>query len=134
MAEAVVESLAREGLRVKLLSMNDAHRSEVLYEVLEAGALIVGSSTLNNNMLPQMADVMTYLKGLKPANLVGAAFGSFGWSGEAVKDLEAMLREMKVEIVSEPVSVKHVPSREVLEKCALLGRTVAAEVKKRISV
>ncbi|MDD4242334.1 MAG: FprA family A-type flavoprotein [Smithellaceae bacterium] len=134
MAEAVAESLAREGLRVKLLSMNDAHRSEVLYEVLEAGALIVGSSTLNNNMLPQMADVMTYLKGLKPANLVGAAFGSFGWSGEAVKDLEAMLREMKVEIVSEPVSVKHVPSREVLEKCALLGRTVAAEVKKRISV
>ncbi|MHB8138950.1 MAG: FprA family A-type flavoprotein [Smithellaceae bacterium] len=133
MAKAIAESLAREGIRVKLLSMNDVHRSEVVYEVLEAGALIVGSSTLNNNILPQMADVMTYLKGLKPANLIGAAFGSFGWSGESVKDLEAILKEMKVDIVAEPISVKHVPGNDVLEKCSRLGQVVAAELKKRIS-
>lgn len=131
MAKAIAESLAQEDIRVKLISMNDAHRSEVLYEVLEAGALIVGSSTLNNNILPQMADVMTYLKGLKPANLIGAVFGSFGWSGESVKDLEAMLRDMKVEIVCDAISVKHVPSDDVLEKCAALGKTVAIELKKR---
>ncbi len=89
--------------------MNETHRSEVVYEVLEAGALIVGSPTLNNNILPQMADVMTYLKGLKPTNLIGAAFGSYGWSGESVKNLEAMLKEMKVEIAAEAVSVKNVP-------------------------
>ncbi|MCK7506791.1 MAG: hypothetical protein MZV70_23815 [Desulfobacterales bacterium] len=103
--------MAQAGVRVKLLSMNEAHRSEVVYEILEAGALIVGSPTLNNNMLPQMADVMTYLKGLKPANLIGAAFGSFGWSGESVKDLEAILKEMKVDIVADPISVKHVPEK-----------------------
>jgi flavorubredoxin len=133
MARAIAESMAREGVRVKLLSMNDVHRSEVVYEVLEAGALIAGSPTLNNNILPQMADVMTYLKGLKPANLIGAAFGSFGWSGESVKDLEAILKEMKVEIVAEPVSVKHVPGKDVLGKCTELGKTVAAELKKRIT-
>ncbi len=133
MAKAIAESMAREGVRVKLLSMNDVHRSEVLYEVLEAGALVVGSPTLNNNMLPQMADVMTYLKGLKPANLIGAAFGSFGWSGESVKDLEAILRDMKVEMVAEPVTVKHVPGNDVLEKCSSLGKTLAVELRKRIS-
>ncbi|MDD4862041.1 MAG: FprA family A-type flavoprotein [Smithellaceae bacterium] len=133
MAKAIAESMAREGVCVKLLSMNDVHRSEVVYEVLEAGVLIVGSSTLNNNMLPQMADVMTYLKGLKPVNLIGAAFGSYGWSGESVKDLEAILKEMKVDIVAEPVSVKHVPGSDVLEKCSELGKSVAAELKKRLS-
>jgi flavorubredoxin len=133
MAKAIAESMAREGVCVKLLSMNDVHRSEVVYEVLEAGVLIVGSSTLNNNMLPQMADVMTYLKGLKPVNLIGAAFGSYGWSGESVKDLEAILREMKVDIVADSVSVKHVPGSDVLEKCSELGKTIAAELKKRIS-
>jgi flavorubredoxin len=133
MAKAIAEAMAREGVRVKLLSMNDMHRSEVVYEVLEAGALIVGSPTLNNNILPQMADVMTYLKGLKPANLIGAAFGSFGWSGESVKDLEAILKEMKVDIVAEPISVKHVPGNDVLEKCCELGKTIAAELKTRIS-
>ncbi len=133
MAKAIAEALAASGLRVRLLSMNDVHRSEVVYEVLEAGALIVGSPTLNNNILPQMADVMTYLKGLKPANLIGAAFGSFGWSGESVKDLEAMLKEMKVEIVADPVSAKHVPGEDILERCAHMGRAIAAELKKRIS-
>ena len=133
MARAIAESLSREGVGVRLLSMNDVHRSEVVYEVLEAGALIVGSPTLNNNILPQMADVMTYLKGLKPARLIGAAFGSFGWSGESVKYLEAILREMKVDIVADSVSVKHVPGSDVLEKCSKLGKTIAAELKKRIS-
>lgn len=133
MARAIAESLSREGVRVRLLSMNDVHRSEVVYEMLEAGALIIGSPTLNNNILPQMADVMTYLKGLKPAHLIGAAFGSFGWSGESVKDLEAILKEMKVDIVADAVSVKHVPGKDVLEKCSELGKTIAAELKKRIS-
>jgi flavorubredoxin len=133
MASAISEALAQAGVKVKLLSMNKTHRSEVVYEVLDAGALIVGSPTLNNNILPQMADVMTYLKGLKPANLIGAAFGSYGWSGESVRDLEAVLREMKVEIVAPSVSVKNVPDNGALEKCSELGKTVAAQLLKKIA-
>ena len=131
MAEAISESLAQAGVKVKLFSMNETHRSEVVYEVLDAGALIVGSPTLNNNILPQMADVMTYLKGLKPANLIGAAFGSYGWSGESVKHLEATLKEMKVEIAAESISVKHVPDSDVLEKCHEMGKTIAAQLLKK---
>ena len=132
MARAISESLSQSGVKVKLLSMNETHRSEVVYEVLEAGALIVGSPTLNNNILPQMADVMTYLKGLKPANKIGAAFGSFGWSGESVKNLEAMLKEMKVDVVAESIAVKNAPGDDVLEKCHDLGKKVAEELLKRI--
>jgi flavorubredoxin len=130
MARAIGEGLAQGGVKVKLLSMDETHRSEAVYEVLDAGALIVGSPTLNNNILPQMADVMTYLKGLKPANLIGAAFGSYGWSGESVRDLEAILKDMKVEIVAEAVSTKHVPDAEVLEKCRDLGKAVATRLLK----
>ena len=132
MARAISEALAQEGIKVKLISMNETHRSEVVYEVLDAGALIVGSPTLNNNILPQMADVMTYLKGLKPINKIGAAFGSYGWSGESVKHLEAMLKEMKIDVVAESVAVKNVPSDDILEKCHELGKTIAAELLKRV--
>ena len=97
MARAISEGLAAGGLHVKLMSMDEVHRSDVVYELLGAGALAVGSSTLNNHMLPNMADILTYLKGLKPKNLIGAAFGSYGWSGEAVKQIEEILAEMKVE-------------------------------------
>jgi flavorubredoxin len=134
MARAISEALAQAGVKVKLISMNETHRSEVVYEVLDAGALIIGSPTLNNNILPQMADVMTYLKGLKPANLIGAAFGSYGWSGESVKHLEAMLKEMKVEVVADLVAVKNVPGSDILEKCHELGKIIAAELLKRTAV
>lgn len=132
MARAISEALSQAGIKVKLLSMNETHRSEVVYEVLDAGALIVGSPTLNNNILPQMADVMTYLKGLKPVNKIGAAFGSFGWSGESVKHLEAVLKEMKVELVAESVAVKNAPGQDVLKKCHDLGKKIAEELIKRV--
>jgi flavorubredoxin len=133
MAGAISEALAGEGIKVKLMSMNETHRSEVVYEVLNAGALIVGSPTLNNNILPQMADVMTYLKGLRPANLIGAAFGSYGWSGESVRHLEEMLKEMKVEIAAPAVSTKHAPDEAVLAKCQELGKTIAVQLLKKVS-
>ncbi len=129
MARAVEEGLLAGGARVKVMSMGSYHRSDVAYEVLTAGGLVAGSSTLNNNMLPAMADVLTYLKGLRPVNLVGAAFGSYGWSGEAAKQLHDVLAEMKVDLVSEPLKARYVPDRDALQKCFDLGRTVAERMK-----
>ncbi len=129
MARAISEGLAAGGLQVRLMSMDQVHRSDVVYELLEAGALAVGSPTLNNNMLPQMADIMTYLRGLKPRNLVGAAFGSYGWSGEAVRQIEEILAEMKVEIAGEGIRVKNVPDGEMLARCYELGTTMAQKVR-----
>ncbi len=132
MARAVSEGLAAGGLRVKLMSMDEVHRSDVVYELLGAGALAVGSPTLNNHLLPNMADILTYLKGLKPRNLIGAAFGSYGWSGEAVKEIEEILAEMKVEKAEEGIRVKNVPDAEVLARCYELGKTMAEKVRSRL--
>jgi len=132
MARAVSEGLAAGGLGVKLMSMDEVHRSDVVYELLGAGALAVGSPTLNNHLLPNMADILTYLKGLKPRNLIGAAFGSYGWSGEAVKEIEEILAEMKVEKAGEGIRVKNVPDAGVLARCYELGRTMAEKVRIRL--
>jgi flavorubredoxin len=132
MARAISEGLAAGGLGVKLLSMDEVHRSDVVYELLGAGALAVGSPTLNNHLLPNMADILTYLKGLKPRNLIGAAFGSYGWSGEAVKEIEEILAEMKVEKAGEGIRVKNVPDAGVLARCYELGRTMAEKVRSRL--
>ncbi|MCX5838872.1 MAG: flavodoxin domain-containing protein [Deltaproteobacteria bacterium] len=132
MARAVSEGLAAGGLGVKLLSMDGVHRSDVVYELLGAGAIAVGSSTLNNHLLPNMADILTYLKGLKPRNLIGAAFGSYGWSGEAVQEIEEILAEMKVEKAGEGIRVKNVPDAGVLARCYDFGIKMAEKVRCRI--
>jgi flavorubredoxin len=131
MARAIGEGLAHSGVDVKLMSMAENHRSDVAYEVLDAGALIVGSPTLNNNVFPSIADVLTYLKGLRPRNLIGAAFGSYGWSGESIRQVEDFLGEMNIELVGESVSTKHVPDSSALDQCFSLGKKIGEQLDKR---
>lgn len=132
MARAMEEGLRSGGARVKVMSMGSSHRSDVAYEVLDAGALIAGSPTLNNNLLPAMADVLTYLKGLRPVNLLGGAFGSYGWSGESPRQIHDFLIDMKVEMAAEPVRAKYVPDKEALLQCFDIGRGIAERLKEAL--
>jgi flavorubredoxin len=134
MARAISEGLAAGGAIAKCMSMDVFHRSDVAYEVLDAGALVVGSSTLNNNMLPQIADVLTYLKGLRPVNLRGASFGSYGWSGEAPGQITDILKEMKIEVMAEPIKVQHVPWADDLARCYALGGDIALQLRRNKEV
>ena len=131
MARAIGEGLSAGGVSVKIMPLKACNRSEIVTEVLDAGALLVGSSTLNNNMLPTVADVLTYLKGLKPLNLIGAAFGSYGWTGESVGQINDILNAMKVELIGDGIKVRYVPESGDIEQCFNFGNQVAAELIKR---
>ena len=131
MARAIGEGLAAGGATVRVMSLKACGRSDIVTEVLGAGALLMGSPTINNGMFPTVADILCYLKGLKPKNLIGTAFGSYGWTGEAVGQIKDALTEMKVDLVAEPIKIRYVPDGEVLEQCFNLGKQVALELIKR---
>ncbi len=130
MAAVVKEGLVAGGAEVKLMPLSSSHRSDVATEVLDASALIAGSPTLNNGIFPTLADVLTYLKGLRKKGLVGAAFGSFGWGGEAVPQLNELLKAMNVQLVGDGVKVKYVPTTADLQRCKDLGTEVAKCLRK----
>ncbi len=129
MAEAVVEGVVAGGVEVVLMPLRSSHRSDVATELLGAGALVVGSPTMNRNLFPTVADALTYLKGLKPANLLGGAFGSYGWSGEAVAQIEAYLADTRIATVTDGIRAKYVPKPEDIGHCHALGVNVAKRVK-----
>ena len=129
MARAVADGIIAGGSSVKMMSAAASHRSDAIFEIARSGAVAFGSSTLNNGLLPRMADYLTYIKGLKPLNKIGAAFGSYGWSGEAPKLVAETMKEMNIELVDEPLRVKYVPNAEALEQCCALGRKIAARLK-----
>ncbi|MDD3642416.1 MAG: flavodoxin domain-containing protein, partial [Candidatus Krumholzibacteria bacterium] len=99
MARAIEDGLTEGGVHVKLFNATATGRSDIMTEMIDAAALVVGSPTLNNHLFPTIADVLVYLQGLRPTGLVGAAFGSYGWSGEGVRVIAGMLEDMKVELV-----------------------------------
>ncbi|MBG0790707.1 MAG: FprA family A-type flavoprotein [Desulfovibrionaceae bacterium] len=131
MAKAVASGLVDEGVSVRLMSMKSNHHSEVMLEVFDAAAVIVGSPTHNNGILPLMADMLTYMKGLRPQNKIGSAIGSFGWSGECVKVLTQWLEDMNMEVV-QPVKTQFVPDHEALGKCYEQGKAIAAAIKAKL--
>ena len=134
MARAIGEGLTAGGARVKLMPLRAAHRSDVAVELLDAGALLVGSPTLNNNMFPTVADVLTYVKGLRPRGLIGAAFGSYGWGGQAVGQIEDILRDMKVDLAADGLKTKYVPDAAALRECRDLGVKIAGKLKGMVKV
>jgi flavorubredoxin len=97
-------------------------------EVLDAAAVVVGSPTLNNQLFPTVSDFLMYMKGLKPINKIGAAFGSYGWSGEAVKMINSALEDMKFDIIDPGVRLQYVPDKEGLNACFELGKKIGKTI------
>ena len=121
MARAIADGLMSDDISVRLFDLHHNHRSDIMTEALEARAILLGSPVLNGNILPKMAALVTYMKGLSPANKIGAAFASYGWNDVATKQLNAAMEEMKFEIVDPGVGVQYVPTDEDLKKCFDLG-------------
>jgi flavorubredoxin len=128
MAEAINAGIMAEGVPSKPMNLRTWHRSEIMTEVFDARAVIVGSPTLNNGLFPTVADFLCYMKGLKPKNKIGAAFGSYGWSGEAVKLVENELTDMKIELAQPGLRTQFVPERPTLDACHEFGRKIGRAV------
>jgi anaerobic nitric oxide reductase flavorubredoxin len=128
MAEAVGDGLLAEGVAYKILHMAVTDRNDALVEVFRSKAVLVGSSTVNNGLLPSLMPILEEIKGLKFKNKIGAAFGSYGWSGEGVKLIEQHLAACKIPTAAPGVLAKWQPTADDLEKCKALGRAVAKAV------
>ena len=133
MAKAIASGLDAEGVEVRPMSLKKWHRSDVMTEIMDAKAILVGSPTLNNGIFPTVADMLTYMKGLRPKNKIAAAFGSFGWSGEAVKIINAEFEEMKLEVVDPGLKIQFVPTRDALEECYAFGRKIGVKITEMLA-
>lgn len=133
LAREIADGVMSKGVETLVMPLDAFTRSDVAAALLTAGALIVGSPTINNSLYPRTADVLTYLKGLRPQNLVGASFGSYGWSGESVARINEYLDAMKVERVSDGLKVKYVPKQADLDAAFQLGVETAEKLLEKIN-
>jgi flavorubredoxin len=129
MARAIADSLASAGIEVKLLKLRATDNTDVVTEILDAKAVVVGSPTLNNQMFPTVSSFLTYITGLKPKGKVWGFFGSYGWGGGAVRDMVEMAKKAGFEVLEPSVDAKYVPDKEELKKCFDFGQKIAQKVK-----
>jgi len=131
MARAVLNGVLKSGATVRFfgrMSQND--HSDLIKDLLSVKALIVGSPTVHRDYLPTMGPFLDEVRNLKPRNKIGAAFGSYGWSGEAVRNLETRLKEAGITLVEEGIKARYRATEEELARCFALGRKIGELVGK----
>jgi anaerobic nitric oxide reductase flavorubredoxin len=129
MARKIAEGLADAGISVKLFDITQTDRTDVVTEMLDAKGFIFGSSTHDNGMLTTIGALLHLVKGLKPKNRFASAFGSYGWAGGAVKEIEGDFKDAGVAVIQPPLTVQYVPSTEELKQCYDFGINFAKAIR-----
>ena len=129
MARAIAEGVTSQGVDVKLMKLRAANRTEVMTEILDAKAVVVGSPTMNNGMFPTIGSFLTYATGLKPKGKLWSFFGSYGWGGGAVKNMTEIAQKAGFQTNEQKIEVKFVPESEDLKKCVEFGQQIATKIK-----
>jgi anaerobic nitric oxide reductase flavorubredoxin len=129
MAYAIAEGVESEGVECRVYNLTANHRSDVITDILEAKAVLVGSPTLNNHVYPTVAEFLAYMRGLKPMNKIGAAFGSYGWGGGAKRFIEEQMQLTGIELIENNLDYKFKPTEEEWKEAFDFGVMIAKKVK-----
>ncbi len=129
LAKEIAEGVMQGGIETHIFEINHRERTDIIKEMLEAKAFIVGSSTHDNDMLPNIAGFLHFLKGLRPKNRAGFCFGSYGWAGGGAEAVERSLKGTGVDILRAPVTCKFAPTEEELKEAYKSGAEFAARLE-----
>ena len=128
LAASIEEGLnTDDALNVKVYDMLTADPNELAWEIETASGVLIGSPTINKDAPPQVWDLLTRLSPLIHGGKVAAAFGAYGWSGEAVPIIESRLRILRMKIMP-GLRVRMKPAVSDLEQANDFGKRFARAV------
>ncbi len=128
LAMELVKGLEEEGVPVRVFHLEKSDITTIASEILDCRGILVGSSTINNGMLPPMAGFLAYMKGLRPQKKTGLVFGSYGWAGGACKAMLQELAATGITVPHPPFQVRYAPREEDLASVRDLGREFARSI------
>jgi len=131
MAEAIAAGIRDKdsAVTVKLLHASKEDKNDIITQVFKSKAILLGSSTINNGYLSSLGGLLEMMRGLKFQNKRAAAFGSYGWSGEAVKMLNKGLTEAGFSLLGDGLRTLWVPDENALASCFAYGQEIALQTK-----
>ncbi len=126
MAEAIAEGVTSRNVGAMTMNFHEAR----IEEIKVADAIAIGSSTFYYKMLPPMEKFIESLEKANVSGKIGAAFGSYGWSGEAPIEIAEKMRKLGMTIIDPVLRIQYQPTEKDLDECKRLGKDLANKVKK----
>lgn len=129
LAEEIAKGIASKGdFEIKLFDLVSSSQEEILKSINKSDGILFGSPTINCDLLEPIRDLMTKLNPIVHGKKVAGAFGSYGWSGEAVPNMETRLKELRMDLLLPSLKIKFKPSSEELDSAFNFGELFADKV------
>ena len=131
MGEAIAEGIRRAdpSVEVKLYNVAKEDKNDVLTQMFRSKAVLVGSPTINYGYSFAIAGILEMARGLKFKGKKAAAFGSYGWSGDAPKLITKHLQEAGFDVVDDGIKCLWVPDNKAIDECRDYGEQFCKKVE-----
>lgn len=127
MAESIAEGIMSRNVAAMTMNFHEAR----VEELKTADAIAIGSSTFYYKMLPPMEKFIESLEKINVSDKIGAAFGSYGWSGEAPIMIAEKMRKLGMDVIDPVLRIQYQPTDKDLDECKRLGKDIANKLKKK---
>ena len=126
LARTIAEAFAQRKIPAAFYDLKVTPMSDIVTDIFTSKYLAVGSPTINNQMMPTVAAFLCYIKGLRPVNHKAFAFGSYGWGGQSIAQVEDELKAAGCEIILDKIRVANLPTVEQLDD--ITGKILALDL------
>lgn len=128
LAEAIAKGVQEAGVDVKVFDLVTDSAEEAKAAIADADGFLLGSPTLVGDALPPIYEMMMGLNPIIHRGKFAGAFGSYGWSGEAVPNLVARMQQLKLSMPLEGMKIRFKPTQQDLDNAVSYGKQFAEAV------
>lgn len=130
MAESIADGIREVRPDYEIILTNSAKTSEndIITDMFRASAILFGSSTINNGILPSMSALLEGVRGVNFQDKKVAAFGSYGWNFKSIPVLNEELDRTKLTRINDGLKVKWNLNKHSREECVEYGREFAKQL------
>jgi len=129
MAEKIAEALKEVcDFQVIICDIENISALDLEEKIAHCTGIIVGSPTINQNILPQIYNLFATINPIRDKGKLAAAFGSYGWSGEASKMIESNFTMLKLKVFEQNLMVKFKPHEPEFARCYAFGKAYAEKM------
>ena len=130
LAQALAKGITKAGVRVESINCEFTEPSAIQAAVEKCDGFIVGSPTLGGHMATEVQTALGIVLSSAAKSKLAGVFGSYGWSGEAVDEIESKLQDAGYRFGFETIRVKFKPTDFTLQQCKEAGTDLAQALKK----
>ena len=128
MMNAVAIGISEAGVPVEVFDAARTHVSYILPALWTKSGVMIGAPTYEVKLFPPMAEVLNMAVNKRVLGRKAAYFGSYGWSGGALKEVKRIIEPAKWEL-GETLEFIGSPKPEDLAKGLEFGRRFAERIK-----